>query len=305
MQNKYPIFIQSYRRSDHPQTSHALHAMGVPHYVIVEPEEEAIYRERLSSSATVLPLPAKWHEEFDCCDEYGWTKNQGVGPARNYAWYAAEQMGAERHWDMDDNINGFFRVNRNEKIRVLDGAFFRAMEDWCDRYRNVAMAGPNYWMFVPHKQKVPPYVLNTRIYSCNLIRTDLPYRWRGRYNDDTDLSLRMLKDGWVTVLFNAFVGLKAPTQTVPGGLNTDMYQVEGTLPKSAMLVRMHPDVARLSWRFGRAHHTVDYKPFRRNRLSLRDGASIPPGVDEYGMEFEYRDAAGNWSRTDVAAVLPS
>jgi len=28
-----------------------------------------------------------------------------------------------------------------------------------------------------------------------LIRNDIPYRWRAKYNEDTDLSLRVLKDG--------------------------------------------------------------------------------------------------------------
>jgi len=44
-----------------------------------------------------------------------------------------------------------------------------------------------------------------------LIRNDVPYRWRGRYNEDTDLSLRMLKDRWCTIQFNAFLQGKAAT----------------------------------------------------------------------------------------------
>ena len=44
---------------------------------------------------------------------------------------------------------------------------------------------------------------HSRIYSCNLIRTDIPYRWRGRYNEDTILSLDILRGGHCTLLFNA------------------------------------------------------------------------------------------------------
>ncbi len=78
-------------------------------------------------------------------------------------------------------------------------------KDFVLRYENIAMAGPNYFMFAPRKRKHPPFSLNTRIYSCNLIRNDLPFRWRARYNEDTDLSLRMLKAGWCTVLFYVFL----------------------------------------------------------------------------------------------------
>ena len=91
------------------------------------------------------------------------------------------------------------------------------MEDFCERYTNVAMAGPNYFMFAVRKSKdTPPFYLNTRIYSCNLIRNDYPRRWRGRYNEDTILSLDMLEDGWCTILFNAFLQYKMVTPVKQG-----------------------------------------------------------------------------------------
>ena len=105
------------------------------------------------------------------------------------------------------------------------------------------MSGPNYFMFASRKTAVPPFVTNTRIYSCNLIRNDVPFRWRGRYNEDTDLSLRMLKAGWCTIQFNAFLQFKMSTQTVKGGNTADFYAVEGTGAKSAMIVALHPDVS--------------------------------------------------------------
>ena len=154
------------------------------------------------------------------------------------------------HRVLDDNIKGFFRLNHNLKVPVSDGTIFACMEDFVRRYANVAMAGPNYFMFASRKTALPPFTFNTRIYSCNLIRNDLPLRWRGRYNEDTDLSLRVLKAGWCTILFNAF-RKQAPTQTVSGGNTEAFYRREGTLPKSQMLAAMRPDVTRLVWRFKR------------------------------------------------------
>lgn len=189
---------------------------------------------------------------------------------------------------MDDSIRGFFRFNRNLKVPVGDGTVFRCMEDFTLRYTNVAMAGPNYFMFVSRKNRLPPFVLNTRIYSCNLVRNDAPFRWRGRYNEDTDLSLRMLKAGWCTVLFNAFLQYKMPTQKVLGGNTDDFYSKEGTLPKSQMQVKLHPDCSRLVWRFGRWHHYVDYSRFKKNKLRRKPGIEVSPGVDNYGMELAQR-----------------
>lgn len=84
-------------------------------------------------------------------------------------------------------------------------------------------------------------------------------------------------DGWCTVLFNAFLQQKLGTQRIRGGNTAAFCTAEGTLPKSRMLVRMHPDVAQLTRKFGRWHHEVNYRPFAGNRLRLRPGVEIPDG----------------------------
>jgi hypothetical protein len=184
---------------------------------------------------------------------------------------------------MDDNIRSFHRFQHNLKVPVADGTIFRCMEDFVLRYTNVAMAGPNYFMFAVRKdRKVAPFILNTRIYSCNLIRNNLGLRWRGRYNEDTDLSLRLLKAGWCTIQFNAFLQYKEPTQTKRGGNTDEFYKKEGTRPKSQMLVAMHPDVTELVWKFRRWHHVVDYSRFDHSLIRHSD-IEIARGVDDYGM----------------------
>lgn len=289
MKPRYPLYIVSKGRHETRLTSRALHAMGVEHYIVVEDQEHDLYAARIDSSARLLVLDRRYQREYDPCDELGDSKGKGPGPARNFAWEHSIGLGATSHWVMDDNIDGFFRLNRNLKVPCRSPAFWIAMEDFCDRYENVAMAGPNYFMFASRKTRMPPFVLNTRIYSCNLIRNAAPYRWRGRYNEDTDISLRMLKDGYCTVQFNAFLQFKVTTQTLGGGNTAEFYAKEGTLPKSEMQVKLHPDVSRLVWKWGRWHHHVDYSPFRVNRLRLRSDVAVQDGIDEYGMELEIRD----------------
>ena len=283
---KHPVYIVSKGRWETRLTSRALHRLGVEHFIVVEAQERDRYAAMIDPSATLLVLDPKYQVDYDACDDLGMTKGKGPGPARNFAWdHSVDSLGASWHWVMDDNIDGFFRLTKNLKTPVADGTIFRAMEDFCERYSNVGMAGPNYFMFASRKTKMPPLVFNTRIYSCNLIRNDVPYRWRGRYNEDTDISLRMLKDGLVTVQFNAFLQLKQTTQTMTGGNTAEFYAKEGTRPKSEMQVKLHPDVSRIVWKWGRYHHYVDYKPFRRNRPALRPGAEILTGVNNYGMEL--------------------
>jgi hypothetical protein len=87
----------------------------------------------------------------------------------------------------------------------------------------------------------------------------------------------MLKANWQTVQFNAFLQYKLTTQTLTGGNTEAFYAGEGTLPKSQMLVKMHPDLTKLVQRFGRWHHHVNYSPFKNVPLVKDPSAVI---VDE-------------------------
>jgi hypothetical protein len=177
------------------------------------------------------------------------------------------------------------------KINCADGTYFYACEDFVLRYSNIAIAGLNYSNFYPSNESRPPFILNTRIYSCLLIKNSIPYRWRGRYNEDTDLSLRALKDGLCTVQFNAFLQGKMSTQKIKGGNTKEFYENEGTLNKSKMLEDMHPDVAKVVWRFNRWHHHVNYKPFKNNRLKKITNYENEKKINNYGMEIYEQDSS--------------
>lgn len=296
MNPKFPLYIVSKGRWQLRHTSKALEAMNTPYYVVIESQEYEQYSAVITPS-NLLILDKSYQERYDTCDDLGDAKSKGPGAARNFAWEHSIANGFDYHWVMDDNIRAFHRLNNNIKARVYDGSFFVVMEDFCLRYENVAMAGPNYEMFVPRKRKHPPFTLNTRIYSCNLIRNDSPYRWRGRYNEDTDLSLRMLKDGLCTIQFNTLLADKIATQYVRGGNNDDFYRHEGTNNKSKMQVDLHPDVSKFVWRYNRWHHLVDYSRFKANRLIKRDDIEIPQGVNNYGMKLIKLDE-NNHGKTD-------
>lgn len=273
-----PVFLPSKGRADVALTPDVLDALGVPYRLIVEEPELDAYRARWGDR--VLVLPRSFQEDYDTTDELGMTKPLGPGPARNYAWHLAQQEGAAWHWVMDDNIRAFYRFNRNRRIQVADDGMFRAMAEFVQRYTNVAMAGPDYVMFTPSKLARPPFRTGTRIYSCNLIRTSLPFRWRCRYNEDTDLSLRMLKAGYATVSFSAFLQEKVRTQRLGGGNTAAFYESEGTIPKTAQLIATHPDVTRATMRFGRAHHFVDYGQWRGQPL-IRDESWTPTAYADH------------------------
>lgn len=279
--NKYPIYVVSKGRWESRLTVKALDRLGLDYKVVIEEQEFEKYASVINSSKLII-LPFKYLEEYDTCDNWGFEKSKGPGAARNFALDHSLSLGFKRHWVLDDNIDDFHRLNRNMKIPVRTGATFRAAEDFVDRYSNVPVAGMNYYSFCKTTDSVPPFVLNTRIYSCLLIDGTAGYRWRGRYNEDTDLSLRVLKDGFCTIQFNAFLCGKVTTQRMKGGNTKEFYADEGTLPKSQMLADLHPDVAKVVWRFNRWHHHVDYSKFLENKLIKIDN-NHKSGIDNYGM----------------------
>jgi len=277
---RFPIYIVSKGRWERNPTSKMLKKMNVPFFIIVEKQEYKNYL-NLVDKKQILILPQKYKDNYDRF----WKNNDkrtGSGAARNYAWEHSIENGYKWHWVLDDNIESFERYNNNKKIRVYDGSIFYVSEDFALRYENLAIAGLQYANFMPHSEFRPPYRLNTRIYSCLLIRNDIPYRWRGIYNEDTDLCIRVLKDGWATVLFNAFLQGKRATGTVKGGNTKELYQ-NGTSDKSKMLFDMHPDLVKMVTRFNRPHHFVNYKVFEKNKLIKKKHINIVNEINDFGL----------------------
>lgn len=280
---KYPIYIISKGRWETRHTSKALEGMGVPYYIAVEPQEYDKYAAVIDPKK-VLKLPFSNH-------------GKGSGPARNWCWEHSQENGFKRHWLMDDNIAEFWRFNQNKRYRVEKGSgIFRAAEDFVDRFENVALAGFQYKFFCVDDYPYPPYILNTRIMSCFLIDNDCPHKWRGKFNEDVDLSIRVLKEGLTTMLFYAFLCGKLRTGTVKGGNTQEIYnnyQEDASLKKSQMLKEMHPDVVELVERYGRVHHHVNLDaivnkhglPARQNPLILKKDVDIVNKVDNYGMRL--------------------
>jgi hypothetical protein len=272
---RFPIYIPSKSRATNALTPHYLDRMGVPYKIIVEHQQLADYQHHYSDDRLLVLDPAFQHDYDTCDDDPNPLLSKGPGPARNFAWHHALEQGHTHHWVMDDNIRSFMLLQNNRRGPTYDPGYFHAQETFMLRYTNVGMAGPHYKMFAPSTSKLPPFLTNTRIFSCNLIRNDLPQRWRGRYNEDLILSLDILKAGWCTIQFYAFLQDKVATQVMAGGNTDEFYSVEGTLRKSVLANMVHPDLVRVVRRYkageyhdelgrtqqGRWHHVADFSPF--------------------------------------------
>jgi hypothetical protein len=285
---QYPIYIVSKGRADSRLTVKCLERINVPYYVVVEPQDFILYKMFINPKK-ILVLPYS-------------NRGNGPGEARNWCWEHSKKLGYKRHWVMDDNIVDFHRLYNQRKLPIADGGMFRVCEEFVDRFENVMVAGLQYDFFAVSKSPHPPFVLNTRIYSCLLIDNSCPYRWRGRYNEDTILSLDVLKHNpkkkfdisdkkwkgdFTTIQFNCLLQQKSPTQKLGGGNSDEFYFKEGTYNKSKMLEVIHPDVSKVKYMYNRYHHMVNYLPFKNNELKYRKGYNPKDNKSETDLfEFE-------------------
>lgn len=272
---RYPVYVISKGRADCCLTADFLVSDGVPFKLVVEPQEADLYASRYGRERLhILPF-----------------SNLGLGgiPARNWVWGHAKASGAKRHWILDDNISYFMRRFKARRLRCNAGPALAACEDFVDRYENVAIAGLNYVMFATDRQKIAPFYLNNHVYSCLLIQNDLPQRWRGRYNEDTDLCLQVLAAGLCTVLFNAFLIQKKATMTMKGGNMTTLYQGDGRLKMARSLERVWPYVVSVDRRFRRPQHKVR-EEWRKFDTPLKRRPDVDfsklSEVDNYGLELQ-------------------
>lgn len=279
-QTKYPIYILSKGRADTRLTSKTLEEIGADYRIVIEEQEYDQYAAVIDPKK-ILVLPFS---------------NLGLGgiPARNWIWEHSIKEGHARVWILDDNMRYLYRIHQNTKLRVKSTLPFRVVEDYSDRFTNVGMSGLNYHYFVPTLTAKEPAYYNTRIYSCILLNNEIDQRWRvlewdnkpAPFNEDTDLSLQIMKTGMCTILLNSFCIGKAATHSMKGGNTEAVYKLgnkaefDNRYSFAASLQRAHPDCVEITQKWGRWHHSVDYSYFQKNnRLQLKPGIVIPAEYD--------------------------
>lgn len=247
----YPIYIISKGRYEVTLTADNFERSGLDYLIAVEPQEYDLYCNKLGANR-VLKLPFS---------------NLGLGsyPARNYCWEHAKANGYKYHWLFDDNVQNWAKWidGKRKKINDLLPAFL-FVESYLHK-TNIDILGfeePNFVVKVPKKA----FKHNCHVYSALLIKNDLPYRWRLKYNEDVDLCLQVLHNGGSTASCVYYMADKVSTaQKQKGGNQTELYQGNApkkNLLKAKMLEAVWPQYAKTVIRFNRHHHLINWKQFK-------------------------------------------
>ncbi len=286
----YPVYIPTRGRPQVQLTATKLLSLGISPVLVVppdDPREVQAYRDA-NPDCLVIPYPAPYFTRYERTPEMD--PHPTTGAAHNFAWDHSRAAGFQRHWIMDDNIRFFWKRTsadpapdrpqpgaRRQGVRTrVKPTDFVEMERTAARFSN--LAGLSLGQGGTFSDR--PFMVNTRLYCATLYRNDLdlpPWNivWRRGINDDTVVSLDILKTGYWCTAETRILGIaKVPTshtKRLAGGM-TDFYgksdKDKGFARKAAEAVRLHPDCVRTSERFGRTHHFIDYRQFTQQLIPL-------------------------------------
>jgi hypothetical protein len=118
----YPVYIPSKGRANNCLTAEYFIEDKMPFYLVIEPQDYDVYHARFKNEplVSILILPFS-------------NLGQGSIPARNWIKEHATINGHKRHWQVDDNCRGIWRVYKGKRIRCPSGIGLRATEDLSDR----------------------------------------------------------------------------------------------------------------------------------------------------------------------------
>jgi glycosyltransferase involved in cell wall biosynthesis len=194
---------------------------------VVEPQESAEYVAQYGTDR-VLVLPKD---------------NQGILFSRNFCKRHARDSGAKWHWQIDDDLISFsrrvgifegkFKAKRCDALEALLG-----VQSFVTQFKNVAAACPKAQGAVFNEPR--PFIVNQLIYTCGLFRTDVDAWWRV-IPGDTDYSLQVLKQGWVTLLCFQYLQHSASSDAIAGGMQESRGGSKGRLNHLRNLKKLWPN----------------------------------------------------------------
>lgn len=261
------IYIISKGRP-HCRTAETLTKMEYPGewFIVCGNNDETIpqYQERWGKDRVLI---FDWYQEVqhsDLLDNFGVEKmSSGAVPVRNATQRISTQRGELRHWQFDDDYNGFYSIIREAgqpKHLRLSGEKFQQQLRWIAQFgHNARLSNAG---FAVGAETRPETVFKTarRVFNAHNMPSDpeLFTRWRGRMNDDLINAIETLRMGKREMSFKFMHMIMQETQSENGG-NTDIYVAHGTVRKTAYAVLIDPRNVRLIIKYGRYHHKVNWK----------------------------------------------
>jgi hypothetical protein len=266
---KCAAFILSNGRPDTITTWESLRKAGWtrPVYIIVDNEDPTAdrYRDIFGRQAVI---------EFDkkataqCVDAGDTTGDmRTILYARNACFGIAQDLGLDYHFQLDDDYTGFeYRYIEHGKLMVKAVKSLDKVVDALMGFLDVTGA-----LSVALSQggdhiggasgQMAKSSIRRKAMNSFVLRTDRPFRFVGRLNDDVNTYVTLGARGNLFFTVLPVQVCHRPTQTLAGGM-TDAYVETGTYAKSFTSVMMSPScvyVSKMTTKHQRIHHKIKWR----------------------------------------------
>ena len=271
MRDDFACLILSHGRADKVVTVSTLKKCGYTGkwYILIDDEDdqEQKYYENFGKEHVIKFCKKDMEGKFDIMDNFDAGRSVPTF-ARNYLHTLAKQLGLTYFLELEDDYSSLsMRIKSKTDnlcqfyIRDLD-SIIDAMIDFLNETGalTVTMAQDGDFLGgingAVYKRKLHRKAMQT--FFC---RTDKPFQFLGRFNDDVNAYIEYGKKGELFFTVCSLSCHQAETQSNSGGI-TEAYKKFGTYAKSFYSVMLNPAFVKISVMgetHGRIHHLIDWK----------------------------------------------
>ena len=268
MRTDFAVFILSHGRADRVLTLEALRKHGYTGkcYIIADNEDDTLpeYKERFGDKLIVFDKALK-AKECDTCDNL--PERNIVLFARNSCHEIAKNLGLTYFLELDDDYVCFRSryldesgVLRTVYVNDFD-AIVDAMLEFLDTSGAYSVAFAQTGDFIGGSgSKVFRERLTRKVMNSFFCRTDMPFEFMGRINEDVNMYVTLGSRGQLFFTVAQVSLDQQTTQQHSGGL-TESYLALGTYVKSFYTVINNPSSVKIYVMGGshkRIHHSIDW-----------------------------------------------
>jgi hypothetical protein len=229
----HDIYIPSKGRADTCLTAKILESENIDFKIVIEPQDLSEYQKHYPASK-LLVMPEN---------------NKGIAYVRNFCKDHSNAQQQTHHWQLDDNIKSFRIRQMNKNVKQAASACLKTVEYYEQNFKNIGISGLRHTMFAFSQKESLSF--NQQCYSAVLVNNKTPIRWRDKIVEDTDYSLQLLMNNYVTVLFNRVLIEKAVTMSMKGGHTDSTYKGSGRGVNQQNLCNAYPGIFELTEQYGR------------------------------------------------------
>ena len=269
MRNDFAVFILSHGRANRLLTVDALKKYGYTgkYYIILDNEDNSLneYKSKFGEEHIIVFDKLAKSKECDTCDNL--PERNIVLYARNSCHEIAKRLGLTYFLELDDDYVSFRTRYLDEKgilrtIYVKDmDKVIDAMLDFLDISGAHAIAFAQTGDFIGGSgSKVFKERLTRKVMNSFFCRTDRPFEFMGRINEDVNMYVTLGSRGQLFFTVAQITLDQQTTQQFSGGL-TESYLALGTYIKSFYTVINNPSSAKIYVMGGshkRIHHIIDW-----------------------------------------------